>query len=284
MRTLPTWLFVLGLLGCATTPGNTAPYDSDTGSAPGDAQAADAAAGPDVGADLAAAGGADGQATDAAVAAGDATLGDGTGTKATAWGPIGGVCADFPSLLAASGPAFAANTWHFDKAGPFDPAPLRAGAKERYTGPNAGGSSKCSEVMSMQLLNECGGAVTLKTETQIIYDKQGTITDWLASFGGTKVGVSVTRAYLGPKVQTYTAADATTLLKKKLTGANEATANVSAADKWARQIVHIWTLHADWVPILQTAWLGFDAATRANTIVLVTVEEGSTDITADTCQ
>jgi len=48
--------------------------------------------------------------------------------------------------------------------------------------------------------------------------------------------------------------------------------------------VHIWTLHADWVPVLQTAWDKLDDATKADTIVLVTVEAGSTDVTADTCQ
>ena len=206
------------------------------------------------------------------------------GGKGTPWGPISGACGVLAGELASPQPSFYVNTWNFNVDGPFDPKPLRAGAQARYSGPNAGGSSKCSETMSMQLLYECEGATTLKTETEISYSTQGTITDWLASFGGQKIGVSVTRAYKGPTIQTYTEIDAQVLLQKKLAGALESTANVAAADKWQKQIVHIWTLHAEWVPTLQTAWQNLDAATKANTIVLVTVEAGSSDITADTCE
>ncbi len=190
---------------------------------------------------------------------------DGAG-KSTPWGPISGACGVLAGELASPQPSFYVNTWKFDVGGPFDPKPLRPGAQARYSGPNAGGSSKCSETMSMQLLYECEGAVTLKTETEISYAVAGDITDWLASFGGAKIGVSVTRAYMGPTIETYNESDATTLLKKKLGGVLKSTANVAPADKWQKQIVHIWTLHADWVPTLQTAWQNLDAATKANTI------------------
>ncbi len=48
-------------------------------------------------------------------------------------------------------------------------------------------------------------------------------------------------------------ADSTRLLKKKLGGTNSSTASVAAADKWAKQILHIWTLRPDWVPVVQAA-------------------------------
>jgi len=213
----------------------------------------------------------------------DAPTDASAGSKSTAWGPITGACGAIGTSLGASTPSFLVTTWTFDKPGPFDPEPLRPGAKKRYEGPNAGGSSKCGETMSMQLLFECDGATTYKTETEIDYDAPGSITDWIASFGGQKVGVSVTRAYKGPSVTTYTQADAKTLLDKKLAGINEATKNISAADKWTRSILHVWTLHAEWGDVVKAAWEAEDAALKADTILLVTVEVGSTDIVADTC-
>lgn len=203
---------------------------------------------------------------------------------ATSWGPISGVCSGLSASLDPTTPGFLFNTWQFAAPGPFDPLPLRSGAKKRYDGPNAGGSSKCSEVMSMQLLFECAGATTLKTEVEMVYDKQGEMIDWLAQVGSEKVAVSVTRAYKGPNGNTYSAEDAKTLLTKKLQGLIGAAANVSAADKWSRQILHIWTLRADWVPVLQKSWQQLDAGLKANTLVVVTVEAGSTDVVADTCQ
>lgn len=234
---------------------------SDAGSSASDAASADLSQNSDIGAEDTAA-----------------------GSKATPWGPISGACGVLAAQWTSAKPSFYVNTWNFNSPGPFDPKPLRSGAQARYSGPNAGGSSKCSEVMSMQLLYECEGATTLKTEVEIQYSQAGAITDWLATVSGHKIGVSVTRAYKGPTIQTYTESDATALLKKKLGGVLESTANVVPADKWQKQVVHIWTLHPDWVPVLQDAWQKLDTATKADTIVLVTVEAGSTDVTADTCQ
>ncbi len=204
--------------------------------------------------------------------------------KATAWGPISGACGGVAAEIDKSTPSFLVTTWQFDKTGPFDPKPLRPGAKKRYEGENAGGSSMCSEVMSVQLLHECEGATLYKTETEITYKrKQGAITDWVALVGQRRLGVSVTRAYKGPTIDVYTADDAKTLLEKKLAGINQSSAKVSDADKWLKQVLHVWTLRADWVPILETSWKGLDAQLRADTIVLVTVEKNSKHIVADTC-
>jgi len=166
----------------------------------------------------------------------------------------------------------------------FDPTPLEAGAKKRYEGVNAGGSSKCSEVMSMQLLVDCEGGGGIVTETEIQYDAGSTsITDFALTIAGSKVGVSVTRAYLGPKVTTYTVADAVKLLTKKLEGVNASTAHVLPANKWVKQVLSVWTLHADWVPILEDAWKSLSPELRADTVVLVTVEQGPGWIVMDDC-
>jgi hypothetical protein len=206
------------------------------------------------------------------------------GVTVTAWGKIEGACGGALSAeLTKPTPSFLVNTYTFANSGPFDPEPLRPGALKRYEGDNAGGSSKCSEVMSMQLLFDCEGATTLKTELEIGYTGQGGITDWMAEFDGVKIGVSVTRAYLGPSVTTYSVDKASELMAKKLAGIQESTGLVRPEDKWQKQILHVWTLQPTWVPMLQEAWDGLDAAVKADTIVLVTVEVGADSVVKDTC-
>ena len=132
-----------------------------------------------------------------------------SGLVKTAWGQIDGLCSVAMLELGNPKPQFLVNTYSFDKAVGFDTTSLSAGAKKRFDGPNAGGSSKCSEVMSMQLLFDCAGATVHKTEVEIAYDKKGSITDYILDMKGVKLGVSVTRAYLGPKVTVYSKKDAT---------------------------------------------------------------------------
>jgi len=202
----------------------------------------------------------------------------------TAYGFIVGTCGTLFTALNSTKPAFLTNTYAFDKSAAFDDSKLSKGAKKRFDGANAGGSSKCSEVMSMQLFFDCEKATVHKTETEIKYDKQGSITDYMLDYKGTKLGVSVTRAYKGPMGQTYTLADATKLLTKKLNGIVESTGNVSAADKWSRQVLHVWTLRSDWIALLQAAWKALPVATQADTIVVVTVETGTDLIVANKCE
>lgn len=220
----------------------------------------------------------------------DTTASDGASTPdaaplkgQTAWGPISGACGEVAAQLHVKEPSFLTTTWTFKTATSFNAVDLSPGAKKRYEGENAGGSSICSEVMSMQLLHECEGATLYKTEKEVGYRQQGSITDYVTTIANERVGVSVTRAYKGPTIQTYTDADAQTLLSKKLKGVLESSANVKAEDKWIKQVLHIWTMQPQWVPILKKAWDGLDAATRADTVVLVTIETNSEYVTADTC-
>lgn len=204
------------------------------------------------------------------------------GPKTTPWGAITGACGTLAPEMASSKPSF--HVAQYDFASPvFKPAALRPLATKRYFGPNAGGSSKCSEAMSMQMLADCEGILGLKTELEIAFTSPGQTTDWLGQFGSDKVGVSVSRAYQGPNDNEYTVADADKLLRKKLGGINASTQLVAPADKWKKQILHIWTLQPTWVPTLKQAWDALEAELRTDTIILVTVEVSSTAITADSC-
>ena len=218
-------------------------------------------------------------ATDAAA---DLTTDTAAGPKTTAWGTVTGTCGTLTPTFTSKDPSFWVNTYTFTSA-KFDALPLRPFAAKRFSGPNAGGSSKCSEAMSMQLLYDCEGVKGLKTEVEIVFTRAGPNTDWEGIAGTTKLGVSVSRAYQGPTDNIFTDADAVTLLKKKLGGINASSLSVAPADKWTKQILHIWTLQPTWVPILQAAWSTLDPALKADTVVVVTVEVGSTAITADTC-
>ncbi len=253
------------------------PDSGSDGDAPEDTGALDTAV-----ADVADTAVADTAVADTAVA--DTAVADvNPGEKATVWGTILGTsCGGLEAEIASPAPSFLTSTWEIDVA-TFDPDLLDTGPAYRFSQPNAGGSSKCSEVMSLQWIIACEDADLYKIETAISYDTVGSITDYEVLIGGDKVGVSVTRAYLGPTVTEYDTAKATTLLEKKLAGINESSANVSAEDAWVKQILYVWTLRADWVPLLEEAWDALSADLKADTIVLVAVESGTEYIVKDTC-
>lgn len=206
------------------------------------------------------------------------------GLPETSLGTVSGSCGDLPGLFAAAAPALVVNTYAFDDFESFDPSLLGAGAAKRYDRDNQGGSSLCSEVMSIQLLEECEGALLFKTETEIEYAEEGSIADYIASLEGERVGVSVTRAYQGPMDDTWTLDDASVLLTKKLAGLHEASAHVAAADAWAHSLLHVWTLRPDWVPTISAAWEVLPADLKGDAVVMVTVEANSEWIVPEACK
>lgn len=151
---------------------------------------------------------------------------------------------------------------------------LTAGGQEIYNDGNAGGSSLYSEIFAYEVLDRCELAVLLKTETEIIYDTPGKITDLLVEIGGLKVGVSVTRAYGFPPDAPYTVEQAQTILLRKLADISESTANVSAEDAWVKQILHVIAYQPMHAESMAAAWDAIDPAVRSNTIVVVTVSSG----------
>src|SRR5207237_10433248 len=67
---------------------------------------------------------------------------------------------------------------------PADRPLLTPGGKIIVETPNAGGSSIYSEVFAFEQLARCEMAGLLKTETQIVYDTAGKITDILVTIDG----------------------------------------------------------------------------------------------------
>ena len=123
----------------------------------------------------------------------------------------------------------------------YNPKDIKAsnGAIRLMEDPNAGGNSQLSEAFSYEILKQCFQAKLLKTEMEIKYKyKNCKITDYLASFNGKRMGVSVTRAY--KHIGEFNQYDGLKLLNKKINGINESSQNVIEQDSFSRQILHIW--------------------------------------------
>lgn len=169
---------------------------------------------------------------------------------------------------------------HIDfAADPFDASDkprLTPGGLELLETPNAGGSSVLSEVFAFEILRRCELAILLKTETDVHYDDPSSkITDILVGIDGVKVGVSVTRAVSYPREAAYPVSSATTLLTKKLEGIQSSTLHVVAEDRWVKQILHVIAYGPEHADAMETAWAALDASLRGDTILVLSVSDGS---------
>ena len=72
---------------------------------------------------------------------------------------------------------------------PADRPLLTPGGQRLAATPNAGGSSGLSEIFAYEQLARCEAATLLHTETEIMYDGTGKITDMEVSIDGHKIGV-----------------------------------------------------------------------------------------------
>lgn len=154
---------------------------------------------------------------------------------------------------------------------------LSEGGQTLADTPNAGGSSQWSEVFSYELLYRCELADLLKTETEIVYDIEGSITDILVQIDNHKVGVSVTRAMSWPRDTAYDPAQAQSLLEGKLEGIQESTLNVAPEDAWSKQILHVLADRTEHVTVLEDALDQIDVSIIGDTIILISVTEGLDD-------
>lgn len=207
----------------------------------------------------------------------DTANGDAAGSAGSGFGELTGMCGVLAVAdLTSASPEVVRDTFTFAR-GYMDPADrplLTPGGQRLAATPNAGGSSGFSEIFAYEQLARCEGANLLHTETEIMYDGTGKITDMEVSIDGHQIGVSVTRAQTFPLGQTYTLDTATTLISRKLSDILASTAHVSAADKWDKQILSVLAYDAPTADTVEQAWQGLDATVKANTIVVVTQTDG----------
>ena len=190
---------------------------------------------------------------------------------------LGGMCGvlNDPELAGAS-PLLVKDAMTFTRRynDPADRPLLTPGGRTIVETPNAGGSSIYSEVFAFEQLAGCEMAGLLKTETQIVYDTAGKITDILVEIDGKKIGVSVVRAVQFPFGTPYTLQNATTTIQKKLEDIQLSSMNVSAQDKWVKQILAVIAYDDQHVDTVEQAWLGMSASVKADTVLVVTATHG----------
>ncbi|MEZ4398511.1 MAG: hypothetical protein R3B06_00725 [Kofleriaceae bacterium] len=151
---------------------------------------------------------------------------------------------------------------------------LTPGGQHIVSIPNAGGSSVLSEVFAYEWLARCELADLIKTETEVVYDVDSKKVDLTVDIDGRVVGVSVTRAMTFPIGAPYTLAAATTLLDRKLDDIQLATAAVSAADRWTKQMLVVLAIDPQHAQVAMEAWNALDAPTKDDTILIVAVTNG----------
>jgi hypothetical protein len=218
--------------------------------------------------------------TDAALdvdAAPDATADAPSGVPLMGFGDLAGMCGvlNDPELTG-PGPSLVHASLTFARRynDPADRPLLTADGARMMATPNAGGSSGMSEAFAYEQLARCELAPLLKTETEIVYDITGKITDLEVTIDGHKIGVSVTRAVAYPFGQPYTLSAATTLLMRKLEDIQASTMNVSAADRWEKQILAYMAFDDQATTMLDQAWTMMDPVIKGDTILIVTTTHG----------
>lgn len=245
----------------------------------------------------ASAGGGDGGAPGAGGGGGDAVGGDGGagqggagqggaggaggGSAADGYGAIAGACGDVDLRdVLDPQPALLENAIDFTGEPPItidDTSALTEGGQAIAAEGNLGGSSLWSEVFAFEVLARCDGAELVKTEAEIVYDVEGKKTDILVAIDGERVGVSVVRAVGFPPEDPYTVDDALPILEGKLDDILVSSANVAPEDAWEKQILSVIAYSNEHAASITEAWELLDDATRADTIVLVTVTHGDDD-------
>jgi hypothetical protein len=208
-------------------------------------------------------------------AGGSGNGGAGGGAPADGYGELSGACgvvdaadvlSDLPDLLE--------NTLDFSARPAFDVSLLSPGGQEIFNDGNLGGSSIYSEIFAYEVLYRCDQAVLLKTEGEIVYATEGKKTDLLVAIDGEKLGVSVVRAVSFPEGTDYPVAQAFTILNSKLADILESSQNVAPEDAWDKQMLSVIAQTPEHAAALVQAYAMVDAATKADTIVFITVTEG----------
>ena len=136
--------------------------------------------------------------------------------------------------------------------------------------PNAGGNSKASEALSLELLVRQLNAKLECTEMELEYFPYGSkITDYSVRVGDEVVGVSVTRAMKFDGV--FSEDDARVLLEKKLYGVVASSKAVLKKYRWNKQILHIMVEKEYMVPVLHKVWRSICRDLQSNTVVVASV-------------
>lgn len=164
-------------------------------------------------------------------------------------------------------PTFKVNEFHLSSSN-TSKLKLSESALRVLNTPNAGGNSVWSEVLSMEMLSMLYSAKLEKTEMELQYVMEGSITDYSVKMNGFVIGVSVTRAMKYRGVFSYE--DALALLTKKMKGVMKSSENISEEHKWTKQVLHVWVQEPYMVALVEQAYAALTEL-HSNTLVQLTV-------------
>jgi hypothetical protein len=261
------WLALL-LVACgSSSEAAPAAIDSSTaedGTVEIDTSAVDTATAPDV--------------ADASEAASDASDAAETAPPFDIIGDATGECGKLKSFVTTSTWTLIEVPIAFTSSDKYERARLSPGGVRVFDAPNAGGSSKESEVMTFEILHHCDGASLVKTETEIKYGPApdggaATITDMTVTIGGTRLGVNPKRVFK-PEPLTMTDTEVRDQLVKNFESIKASTARVLPEDGWTKQVLHLWVPNATYYDAVKRVLPMIDDATKGNTIILLTRSTG----------
>jgi hypothetical protein len=215
---------------------------------------------------------------DAEVAPDAASADGGVTVPLPGFGDVSGACGVLDDTIwLSSAPRRFRNALDLD-ALTWDASALSPGGQRIWETPNLGGSSEHSEVLAYEVLYRCELAEVLATEAEILYDDaNGKKTDILLSIDGRRVGVSVVRAYHYPPETTYELDVAFAKLHEKCSDILLSAENAAPENAWERSILAVIAyddVHAD---VYEQAYALLDATTLDQTLVMITVTNGTDD-------
>lgn len=117
---------------------------------------------------------------------------------------------------------------------------LGADAARCAQSPNAGGRSVVSEAVAVEVLARTLNARDVLTEMEIVVWGGWKMVDFIARIGGTRVGISVTRAMKHPHPSLFDQDEADRLVEKKLSGLVVARAGITKRQRHSHAILMIW--------------------------------------------
>lgn len=157
-----------------------------------------------------------------------------------------------------------------------DRATLSDGGRTLLDAGTLGGSSIQSEILAFEVLHRCEDATLELTEGEVPYiDAGGKKTDMVVTLDGARLGVSVARAVGFPPEDPYPESRARDLLDDKLSDILLSSANVEPGAAWAKQVLVVPAWAPEHLDSLEAAWDTLPADTRADTVVLVVVTNGT---------
>lgn len=192
------------------------------------------------------------------------------------FGTITGRCGVVAPRLGEATSSFFENRFDFGDDWHLERGKLTEGGQRIFDSSDVGGSSTESEIMAYEALDRCESALLLKTTSEVVYEASGgnATTDFLVEIAGSKVGVTVTRAFRPPSL-VFSQADADEIVADKLADIQESSQRVSDADAWVKQVLLVLAVDDAHADKIETAWHQASTELKGDTLLYLFTTDGA---------